>query len=391
MLGRGKGAELGASVGIEIDGGVFCPIHDHRGNITALVDAATRQVHETYRYSAFGEEQLFCAAGIECASVRNPWRFASKRSDPETGFVFFGRRYYSSQTGRFLTPDPVGFTDGPNLYAYVHNSPMVLIDPYGLTAMEDVGEAGIGAGMGLGRGFIHPFTTLEDNAGRLVGLRRDICNGDFSKISNASRQDIANFTCARAGEVAGMGAAGYFAAKAAFELAYGVGTRIVANVLSRGCFKNTCTGMVESRVAIAAEARFATVGESVVASERSIAKVGIDNATVATRVDTCIVKREYLKRFAPASKLREQHFLDGHQFPGKSGKTAFPESWGKDKIIGHVNDVAQDSGSAWRVAPERRCASSLRRYCIEGTRENVNVRVIVEPRGEGIITSYPPR
>ena len=38
--------------------------------------------------------------------------------------------------GRFVTPDPVGFSDGPNLYAYVHNSPMVLVDPYGLTAVE---------------------------------------------------------------------------------------------------------------------------------------------------------------------------------------------------------------------------------------------------------------
>ena len=267
VLGRGKGAELGASVGIEIDGGVFCPIHDHRGNITALVDTATRQVHETYRYSAFGEEQLFCAAGIECASVRNPWRFASKRSDPETGFVFFGRRYYSSQTGRFLTPDPVGFSDGPNLYAYVHNSPMVLIDPYGLTAMEDVGGAGIEAGMGLGRGFIHPLDTLYENSGRLVGLRRDICNGDFSKISNATRQDIANFACARIGETIGACAAGYYAAKAIPGLVYGVGTRIVANVVSRGFAKNTCTRMAESRAVIAAEARVVTAGETAVASE----------------------------------------------------------------------------------------------------------------------------
>ncbi len=168
-----------------------------------------------------------------------------------------------------MTPDPVGFSDGPNLYAYVHNSPMVLIDPYGLTAMEDVGGAGIEAGMGLGRGFIHPLDTLYENSGRLVGLGHDIYNGDFSKFSNVSRQDIANFACARIGETIGACAAGYYAAKAAFELAYGVGTRIVANVVSRGCAKNTCTRMAESRVAIAAEARVATAGETAVASENA--------------------------------------------------------------------------------------------------------------------------
>ena len=206
VLGRGKGAELGASVGIEIDGAVFCPIHDHRGNITALVDTVTRQVHETYRYSAFGEEQLFDAAGIACASVSNPWRFASKRSDPETGFVFFGRRYYSSQTGRFLTPDPVGFSDGPNLYAYVHNSPMVLIDPYGLTAMEDAGEAGVEAGMGFGRGFLDPFKAYQDMCGQLVGLGHDLYRSDFSRFSNSSRHDVAMFASARVGEAAGIAA-----------------------------------------------------------------------------------------------------------------------------------------------------------------------------------------
>jgi RHS repeat-associated protein len=67
----------------------------------------------------------------------SPWRFASKRTDHESGYVFFGRRYYSPEAGRFLTPDPTGFSDGPNLYSYVHNSPLVLIDPYGLFSIED--------------------------------------------------------------------------------------------------------------------------------------------------------------------------------------------------------------------------------------------------------------
>jgi hypothetical protein len=31
----------------------------------------------------------------------------------------------------------MGFADGPNLYAYVHNSPLMLLDPYGLLTEED--------------------------------------------------------------------------------------------------------------------------------------------------------------------------------------------------------------------------------------------------------------
>jgi hypothetical protein len=38
--------------------------------------------------------------------------------------------------GRWLQPDPVGFADGINLYAYVGNSPMGLVDPSGLMAEQ---------------------------------------------------------------------------------------------------------------------------------------------------------------------------------------------------------------------------------------------------------------
>ena len=50
--------------------------------------------------------------------------------------MYFGKRYYSPALGRWVTPDPAGFIDGPNLYAYVHNRPLSLLDPYGLASTE---------------------------------------------------------------------------------------------------------------------------------------------------------------------------------------------------------------------------------------------------------------
>lgn len=41
-------------------------------------------------------------------------------------------RYYDPSLGRWLTPDPAGNIDGPNLYAYVHNNPLIYFDQYGL-------------------------------------------------------------------------------------------------------------------------------------------------------------------------------------------------------------------------------------------------------------------
>ena len=36
--------------------------------------------------------------------------------------------------GRWLTQDPLGFVDGPNTFAYVGNSPVNNVDPYGLAS-----------------------------------------------------------------------------------------------------------------------------------------------------------------------------------------------------------------------------------------------------------------
>ncbi len=124
ILGLGKGAEIGAAVALELRGELFLPIHDLRGNVIKLISAKTRKVVETTTYTAFGEETI--------SNPINPWRFSSKRTDTEFNLVYYGRRFYSPSLGRWLTPDPQGFTDGMNLYAFVHNNPLLKLDLHGL-------------------------------------------------------------------------------------------------------------------------------------------------------------------------------------------------------------------------------------------------------------------
>jgi len=137
VLALGKGAEIGAAIALELGDQLYAPIHDHNGNLTQLVNAQTSQVYETYRFSAFGEERLFDTAGNEQETAANPWRYASKRHDPETGWLYFGRRYYDPQNSRWVTADPLGYEAGPNLYAYVLNNPLIHYDLYGLQAERD--------------------------------------------------------------------------------------------------------------------------------------------------------------------------------------------------------------------------------------------------------------
>lgn len=131
ILGNGLGAEIGAAVALEINDTTYAPLHDHQGNIVTLVDASTGKVGECYRYSAFGEEEIYNQDGQRLTRSLNPWRYCSKHHDVETGYIYFGQRYYDPKLGRWITPDPIGFSDGPNLYAYVHNNPLTHLDLWG--------------------------------------------------------------------------------------------------------------------------------------------------------------------------------------------------------------------------------------------------------------------
>jgi len=54
------------------------------------------------------------------------------RENDGTGLYFYRARYYSPTYQRFIAQDPIGFKGGDaNLYAYVHDSPPVLTDPFG--------------------------------------------------------------------------------------------------------------------------------------------------------------------------------------------------------------------------------------------------------------------
>lgn len=121
ILGPAPHAEIGATLAIELNDNAYISISDLCGNIAALLSFEGGPLELTY-YSAFGEES---------GSKISPWRFASKRTD-EVGLVNFGRRHYVPSLGRWLTPDPLGFHDGMNLYAYVHNNPLNRFDEYGL-------------------------------------------------------------------------------------------------------------------------------------------------------------------------------------------------------------------------------------------------------------------
>src|SRR6185295_2230108 len=67
-----------------------------------------------------------------------PKEFTGKERDAETGYDYFGARYYGSKIGRFTSVDPalsvsasLGDPQRWNRYAYARNNPIGIVDPDG--------------------------------------------------------------------------------------------------------------------------------------------------------------------------------------------------------------------------------------------------------------------
>ena len=75
---------------------------DANGNVTDLVDTNGAVVAH-YEYDPYGN--TIAQSGAQADA--NPFRFSSKYWDGETGFYYYGYRYYSPGMGRWLNRDPL--------------------------------------------------------------------------------------------------------------------------------------------------------------------------------------------------------------------------------------------------------------------------------------------
>jgi RHS repeat-associated protein len=101
---------------------------DAIGSVRMVTDA-NQQVIARYDYLPFGEPWT-------APSDPDVRQFAGKERDSETGFDYYGARYYSPRQGRFTSPDPAGYDlTNPqtfNKYRYALNNPLHYIDRDGL-------------------------------------------------------------------------------------------------------------------------------------------------------------------------------------------------------------------------------------------------------------------
>jgi RHS repeat-associated protein len=78
----------------------------------------------------------------EQLTTAKKYRYTGKDRDRESGFYYHGARYYMPWLGRWVSADPAGFVDGPNLFIYANNNPVFRNDPDGTNGRVTVGVPG---------------------------------------------------------------------------------------------------------------------------------------------------------------------------------------------------------------------------------------------------------
>ncbi|TPW05953.1 MAG: RHS Repeat family [bacterium] len=100
---------------------------DHQGSVIATSNAAGQAAGFT-NYSPHGE----FGTGASAPPPGSPFGYTGRQWDAQAGLYQYRARYYLPELGIFLSMDPIGTKDDPNLYGYVGLDPVNKTDPTGL-------------------------------------------------------------------------------------------------------------------------------------------------------------------------------------------------------------------------------------------------------------------
>jgi len=313
-------------------------------------------------------------------------QYANAPRDRAIGLDLMGARFYAPDLGVWTISDPLLINQPQkatnaqfataNPYAYSNLNPVVAVDNDG-NFWHIIAGAVIGAAIG----------------GGVEAARQYIAHG---KVEDWGRVGAA----AAGGAISGI-----------IQTALpGVGT---AAVLGAGALSGAAGGVAE-RLAASGGKSAGTVGDALVDAGVGAVSAGLlkgggavvkrvlagpARAPAAHVVEQVAVAAE--KDFVNlASPQRTTHILSGdatgggHLWPANPGKTAFPSSWSPEKIMHVTSDIATDPNLQWiqktgKLGTWFQNNGKPARFLVFGERDGIEIKVVLEPTGEGIITAHP--
>lgn len=348
------------------------------------------------------------------------------------GLLSVGARVYDPSLGRFLSRDPLVVprsSASTNPYAFALNDPLNLSDPSGMDpcaqnatcsitafgGQSDTGDAAlVGLAMFAAEYFyatgIHPGTPQNNptfpelatyNAALDAHLNQLQINDFFTVDRGPSTLDVITD---KIGDVAaiGTGAVGFAAGFALCST--WVGCALGGPMM--GLSADMAGAHVTSLVTSAPARSFVTqqLGARAGALEDAVVG-GFSLASAVTTITAAGAVGSPSEVTTPAhvnlaSPQRTIHILDGeagggggHRYPGNPGKTLFPRSWSDARIMHEVSDIVTDPALTWTRQGQGTGffyrSGNPARYFVVGERGGIQIKVVVEPMGEGIITAHP--
>lgn len=162
---------------------------NHLGSATLELDenADVISYEEYYPYGSTSYQAVRSKkpGSVEVSTKR--YRYTGKERDEETGLYYYGVRYYAPWLGKWTSSDPIGIKSDLNLYTYVRDNPIRLVDPDGRQDNEQqmmmgmmwdqLGQeiSGIIEGFFGGKAYVNPSTNQvlysgpQEGVGGVVG------------------------------------------------------------------------------------------------------------------------------------------------------------------------------------------------------------------------------
>jgi RHS repeat-associated protein len=140
-------------------------------------------------YTAWGEAMYEYTAQSTTGSFDSPYRFNGKELDKETGYGYYGARYYKSKLSMWLSVDRLSakYPD-TSPYVFSGNNPMYFIDPNGdsiLTTTE--GYRIIQEGLTATLGKDNPFSYDSEKGAVIFNSEADLSNYDPEQLEVIER------------------------------------------------------------------------------------------------------------------------------------------------------------------------------------------------------------